>query len=214
LGRVKLGLLKYCIDPQNTQAADSQNRYDHRREGRTHAPQSACDHINHTQQEIGQADEAHTDDAVGNSLRGVRNVDRKQLGRKPIHKGSQRDSNHRYTAKTDPKRLTDAFILMRAVVLAYKVHRGLGEGIDTNIDKALDILGGCIARHENIAEGIDGGLDQNVGNIEQRALNTRRQTDLDYFEKLSLIKPHFGSSSLQASVRRMRMITMDTAEIP
>ena len=65
------------------------------------------------------------------------------------------------------------------------------EGVEGNVNEALDIAGGSVAGHEYIAEGIDGGLNQHVGNGEQGALNTGRKSDAYHLGKLRLVKAHF-----------------------
>ena len=49
-----------------------------------------------------------------------------------------------------------------------------------NAALTIDTAGGCVTGHENIAEGIDGRLDQHIGNGEHGALGTGRQADAQH----------------------------------
>ena len=51
------------------------------------------------------------------------------------------------------------------------------EGVHGGVNEALQVLGGRIARHHDVAAAVDGGLNQHVGDGEARALEARRQAD-------------------------------------
>ena len=62
-------------------------------------------------------------------------------------------------------------------VLAGKGHSGLCKGVHGGVDKALDV-GGCrVARHDRGAKRVDRRLDDHVGEAEHRALQAGWQAD-------------------------------------
>ena len=52
------------------------------------------------------------------------------------------------------------------------------EGVHGCIDEALQVLGGRVARHHDVAIAVHRGLNQHVGDGEARALEARRKADL------------------------------------
>ena len=65
------------------------------------------------------------------------------------------------------------------------------EAVHCSIAEALQI-GYCrVAGHQHIAEGIHGGLDDDIGDGEHGTLNACRQADTDDFSQLRAINPHF-----------------------
>ena len=54
-----------------------------------------------------------------------------------------------------------------------------------------NIGGGGAAGHAYVSEGVDGGLNQHIGNREQRTLNAGRQTQSENLRQLGTVELHF-----------------------
>lgn len=67
-------LPKYGVYPDHPEQAGARQGHQHRHDGTADAPQNPHDDIHHTAQEVGHADVAHTQNAIGNHL-GVRGIE-------------------------------------------------------------------------------------------------------------------------------------------
>ena len=85
---------------------------------------------------------------------------------------------------TGDQYLIDPFLFIGAQILAGKAQTGLIKGIHGGINKAFQIAGCGAARHGDGTEGVDGRLDQYVGNRENSALHSCRQADAYHLHKL------------------------------
>ena len=86
------------------------------------------------------------------------------LGGGSVSSGWDNGSN---AGKADSQNFADTFILLGAGILTDIIDSSLAEGIDGDIDEAFDITRRCISGHEDITKGIDGRLNDNIGNGEQ-----------------------------------------------
>ena len=183
--------LENGVDPANADAADTQDGNDHRNEGFSKTPKGAGGNIHQTADKIREADETEPEHTVADGFRRVGDVQRQQGRSKEISQGTQSQTHDGRTSETDPQGLGHPLVLPCAGILAHEVYGGLVEGIQRNVDKAFDVASGSVAGHEYIAEGVDGGLNQHIGNGEQGTLNTGGQTNPQHFGKLQSVKPHF-----------------------
>ena len=72
------------------------------------------------------------------------------------------------------------FLFPGTIVLTGKADGSLVESVHGGIDEAFNIAGRSVASHGNGAEGIDRGLNQHIGNGENRPLHARRKSDADH----------------------------------
>ena len=77
--------------------------------------------------------------------------------------------------------------MLRAQVLAGEGQVGLVHGVHGGVDEAFDVAGGGVACHGDGAEGIDGGLDQHIGNGEQAALEACGETHAEDLLQLAAV---------------------------
>jgi len=188
---VELRNLENGVDPADTDAADTQHGNDHGNKGFSKTAKRARGNIHQATDEISQADETEPEHAVADSFRRVSDVQRQQGRSEEIAQGTHGQTHHSHTAETDPQGLGHPFVLPCTGILAHEVHGSLMEGIQRNVDKAFDVACGSVAGHEYIAKGIDGGLNQHIGNGKQGTLDTGGQADPQHLGKLQSVKPHF-----------------------
>ena len=159
---VELRDLEDGIDPRKADSADSEDRDRHRGNRCTDPAQGASRDVHKAAEEIGETHVGHTVHANCNGFRRVGNVGRKQLRRKCIEENTDNSCSDADVSEANTENFTDAGVLLRAEILTDVVERCLMEGVDRYVLKTLNIGGGGISRHENIAEGIDRGLNGHV----------------------------------------------------
>ena len=64
------------------------------------------------------------------------------------------------------------------------------DGVHRGVHKALQVAGGGVRSHHHLAEAVDGGLNQHVGNAEQAALQARGQSDAGNVDQLTPVNSH------------------------
>ena len=101
----------------------------------------------------------------------------------------------------------DALRLARAEILAGKGHGGVINGVAGRINERVEIACRRVRRDHVRAEGVDRGLDHDIGNIEDHGLKTRRQSDLDHAQGLVRVKAEFLSSSCAQPSSRIRQMS-------
>ena len=105
-------------------------------------------------------------------------VNVKQLRTEEIGTSAQR---YRYDHRQDhtiDQYPVHTFFLPGTVVLTGEAHTRLGNGIHRHEQESKDIIGRRIACHSDGAEGIHRGLQQNIGEIDDNALDPRRNPHL------------------------------------
>ena len=110
-----------------------------------------------------------------------------QAGQKDQHLAAEEDSVH-------PLRLAGT------VVLTGERQVGLVEGIHGRVDKAFDIGGRRVAGHDGRSERIDGGLDQDIRDGEDAALQSGRKTDLQDRDQPSRDDPDLSQVQVNRTV--------------
>lgn len=121
-------------------------------------------------------------------------IDRQQPGTPGIYQQTGTQPHRQHAAEAVPQGLAHTGILTGTHILTDKIDGSLLEGIHGDIDEAFQILGCGVAGHEDLAKGIDRGLNDHVGDGKQGALNTGRKPDADHFQTLGAVKPHFGQA--------------------
>ena len=177
LGGVELGNLENGVDPADTDAADTQHGNHHGDEGFSDAPECAGGYVHKTADPVGQTDDAEPEHAVADGFLGVGDVQGQQGRAEGVGQGTEYHTHHSGAAQADPQGTGYPLVLPGTGILTDEVDSCLMEGIQGNINEALNVAGGSIAGHKDIAKGVDRGLDQHIGNGEQRTLHTGRQTD-------------------------------------
>ena len=75
------------------------------------------------------------------------------------------------------------------------------EGVHGCVDEALQVLGGRVARHDDVAVAVDCGLNQHVGDGEAGALEARRQADARDGGQLVAVHPQLLQIQVHKAVR-------------
>ena len=96
-----------------------------------------------------------------------------------ISRDSHPESHCRHNAEAGNHDPVDPRILFASEVLAREAQVCLINRIHGVIDESLNILGCRISRHRDRTEGIDRGLNQNIGNRKYCALHSRRKAYLN-----------------------------------
>ena len=122
---------------------------------------------------------------------GVGGIDQEQLVAEQVSQVSEGAAHDKNKDLTQDQDAGDPLFVSRAVVLAGEADGGLMEGVHGGIDEALDVAGSRISRHGHGAEGIDGGLDQHVGDGKDRALHSRGKADADHQDQAGFMDLQF-----------------------
>ena len=102
-----------------------------------------------------------------------------QIGQIARH---QADDGYQDDARTE--NAANRVELARAHVLARKGQARLIEGVHRCVHKAFDVRRRAVARHGDGAEGIHRGLQQNIGEIDDNALDPRRNPHLKDLQQI------------------------------
>ena len=82
-----------------------------------------------------------------------------------------------------------------------KGRDGNAERTHQHPEHRIDFAVGCPSGHRGRAEGVDGGLNQHVGDAEQRGLDARRQPDFDDVPQYGQMEADFPYRQLVAFAR-------------
>ncbi len=152
-------------------------------------PENACTAVGEGQEEVEQADGPGVGHAVGDDLRaaveGGNQQGREDEDAQPDGLGQQGTAQ-----QPEPDAGADPVIAPRPDVLAYKGGQGHGKAGDRQKGKALDFAVGTAARHGRRAEGVDVGLDDDVGQGDDRVLNAGGNTQIDDLPKHIAVKAY------------------------
>ena len=173
-------------NPYHPETAHKADGDGHGHKGIAHAPQRAHHHAHQAAHALEHAADGHALHAKGDNFR-VGGIDSKQLVAQQIGARTQRQPHAQHQRGAQGQNTVDPFCLAGAHVLAGKAQGCLGEGVLGGGDKALDVGGSSVPRHGQGAKGIDGGLDEHVGDGERAALNARRQANLHHAQQLVLL---------------------------
>ena len=165
-------------DPHDPQAAGTDERDDHRPNGVAQAPQAAHHGIHDAAQSIGPGQIAQADDPLPDHFLLTGGVNAHQRMAKVIDQVAKHQSGHDHKALTIQQSPVHPAALPSPVVLASKGQVCLVEGVHGLIDKVLDVAGRSGTGHHSGAKGVDGGLDQHIGQGEHNALEAGGQADL------------------------------------
>ena len=170
-------------DPYQPQAASPHQRNDHGHDGIAKAPQRAHIGLHQAAQCIGGAEDDQTVHTCGNDDRTV-GIEAEKLGTQEDNQTAKQQTYHKDTDNRAVQDRADTVMASGSHVLTGKRHIGLIKGIHRCINKAFNV--GCCrtSGHDNFAEGVDGGLDDHVGQGKQGALQACWQADAQNFLQL------------------------------
>ena len=163
-------------DPHQTQQAAAHKAHHHGQHAVAKAAQAAGQRVHDAAQQIGAADHPQALISGGNDRR-IRGVEVQQPGACQHCAAAQHHAGDDGAQQAVEDNAVQVLVLACAHVLAGKGHRCLRKGVHGGIDEALQIGRGRTACHHRGAEGVDGRLDDHVGQAEHGALQTGRQAD-------------------------------------
>lgn len=187
-------------DPHDSQAAGADQRDDHGAYRVAKATQTAHHGVHDAAQGISPGDIAQADDTLLDYVLLAGGIDAHQRMAEQIGQVAQ------YHAGDDDEGLAvdQAFVyplaLASAVVLAGEGEVGLVEGVHGLVDKVFDVGGGGGAGHHRGAEGVDGGLDEHVGQGEDDALEAGRQANFHDLAQNVPVNVHFTQVQAQGAI--------------
>lgn len=100
----------------------------------------------------------------------------------------------------DLDRRDDAARLACAGILPGEAGDRLLECVHRLIDEVGYVRGGCVARDDDGAEAVDRGLDDHVGQREDRGLNARRLADADDLAQLAGVQAQAAEGQARRSL--------------
>ena len=180
------------IEPYDTKTADTADGNAHRNERATKTAKLSDRNVHDTAKEIERAENEESAIAVADRFGISGNINGEQRLAEKDADRAKRNTDDGNACDTKSEDLSHALILSCGVVLTCKVERGLikrthrhqNEGFDAGGSRAAVGKGSCASRERNV-KGVDGGLNENIGNAEYTALNTCGKTDLDHIGKAS-----------------------------
>ena len=184
-------LTENCKDPDNAYTAGTQQTDSGGHPRPAQAAHTAAADLHQTAEEIRHRQKAHTGQTHPDHLclqaLTIRAINGQQRLTEQIHQIAQRQANHADHHQADAHNLEDPLGLLRAQILADKGDAGLVHSVHGSVGKAFDVGSSRVAGYHNRAEGVHRGLDDDVGQGEQAALNTGGQAHLDHADQLVLI---------------------------
>ena len=196
LDGVELGQLKNGGDPQQPQAAGAHQGHQHGHDGVADAAQAAHHHVHHAAEGIGGADDAHPHQS-GLNDRGTGGVDGQQYPTCQRGGVAQHQPHHQHAALGADHDLADAVVVTGAVVLAGEGNGGLIHGVHRHVYELLNVGRSGVAGHDDLTEGIDGGLDHHVGQGEENPLESGGQADAEDLPHGLGVEPHLLEIQVQ-----------------
>ena len=166
------------IDPHHTEAAGADESDDHGHDRAAHPADDIRHNIHNGIQTVGGTDDHHTDHAHGNNFR-ILIVESKQRIAKAV--GDKAENLRKEDAQGQAPKgdAPQALVLPGAEILTGEGEGSLRHRIAAGKNEAFDIDGGGITGHGGAAEGIDGGLDEDIGDGEDGTLQTGGDADLE-----------------------------------
>lgn len=193
---MELRHLEDGINPADTDTADPQNGDNHGSNGGTQSTQCTGRNVHHAAEEIRDTQIGQTHHAPMQSLCGIGDIEGEQCRPVQIYNRGNADAQYAYAGKAYHQNTGDTLVLLCPVILADIIECGLMKAVQNDIQKAVDVRSGGIATHYDVPEGVDGGLNDDIGDREQGALDTGGQTYSNDTQQLRLIKTHFGKRQL------------------
>ena len=137
-----------------------------------------------TREQIHQSAEEVSQGGVGKNFHTAldniffRSVNVQQFRSENIDKDAHDERYGNGQNHTVPEYPVHALILADTVILTGKTHAGLCDGIDGNVHKSENIVGGGVTGHGCRTERVDRGLQQYIRKVNDGTLDTCRNTHL------------------------------------
>ena len=170
-------------DPDDTEQAGADQRHDHGQDSLAHAAHDAAPDVHQSAEEIGRA---HDQQAVHARLHhgvlvlaGGKNQ-QQFFPEHPQH-NAQRNADEGHKPHAQEGNLLDARILSRADVLPDKGQGCRIDRVHGDVQEAVQVASRRVARHDVGAVGVYGGLDDDIGQREQRPLQSGGKPDQHHF---------------------------------
>ena len=195
-----VGRGEHRVDPDHPQPAGASQGDQGGGDGGAHPADHPAGDVHQAAQQVGQADDVDAVQPVGDDGL-VGGVDGQQLLAEQDGQPAQRRADDRHDEQAVPQDEGDALLFAGAHVLAGKVEGGLVDGVHGGVDEVFDVGRGGAARHRQGAEGVDGGLDQHVGDGEHHALDAGRQAHPDDLQQDGGADLQLPEAELVAGVR-------------
>ena len=163
-------------EPQQPQAAHANHGYQHRHHGFAGPPDSAGQQLHQNIGNVPGCQElyhAHTD-LQNVRVRGEKGEDRP---RQQYHHHRDKDSKSGGHGKRYPHTLFETVIFSCAVVLTGKGSESLGHGGEGHPEQDIHFAVGRPGSYSVGSEGVDGGLDHNIGKAVHDRLEGSGNTD-------------------------------------
>ena len=173
-------------DPDDAEDAGAQEGDDHGLDGLAHTAQDAAPHVHEAAEEVGGGDDgeavhARLHDEVAVLPRGVDEQELIPEEDQDTAEGQADDQHHARALEGD---LLDALELPCPHVLTHEGHGGLVDRIHGGVDEALQIARRGVARDGDGGVGVDRRLDDDVGQGEHTALESRGEADGNHAHEL------------------------------
>ena len=166
--------------PDKAQTAGPHQGDDHGDDGVADAPQAAHHGVHKASQQIGTADEAQTNQGLTDDLLLAGGVNAGQRTAEEIGQVAQYQAGGHGKGDAQEQSPIHTLALGRTVVLAAEGESRLVEGVHGGVDKILDVGGGGGAGHQGrVVKGVQGRLDDHVGQGEHDALESGGQPYLE-----------------------------------
>ena len=164
-------------DPDHPGSHGSQHGEYHGHGGMTHAPERSREEIHEAAEEIGQRRKGQNLHTASHDFLVIR-INFQNLRAKAIERAADHQRHARRQDHAVDKHPIHPLPFSHAVILAREAHAGLGDGVHRRIEKAQQVVGRRVTRHSDGAEGVYRGLEQHIGKIDDRTLDSRRNSDL------------------------------------
>ena len=176
------------INPYQSCPDRSDNGKNHRSCGKSHSAQSSRKQIHNTAHEISQC-------CIRQHLHGACNdigffgIQLQNFRSEGIYDTAKHQRNRCRKKQAMPENLSHSLPLTRTVILTCKAHAGLRHRIDRSIHKSEQIICRCIAGHRGRAKRIYRRLQKHVGEIDDRALNSGRNSHPENLSEAPSVYP-------------------------
>ncbi len=130
-------------------------------------------------EKIGRADPEQADLSGSDHVR-IRGVSREKRNGKQVHQKAEHQTEYGDIGKRTMQNLAYAFRLLCPDILAGEADVGLMDRVGRHVDEVLDRGRRAASGHDDRAEGVDGGLNQHIGEREQCALDPGGQSDMQH----------------------------------
>ena len=174
-------------DPDQTEQAAADEADHHGQDRVAAAAQTTGQRVHHAAEEVAGADDPHpgqtgSDDGL------IGGIEAEQPFTGKVSAAAQHHADDHGTEQTVPHDAVKVVVPAGTHVLTGEGHGSLCKGVHAGVDEALDV-GGCrVASDHDGAEGVDGRLDDHVGEAEHRALQAGGQTDLQDLQQSSFVE--------------------------